>query len=213
MVDPKIFREEIDKMYPQKMVHLHYDPKKPWTMLFAVILSAQCTDARVNAVTPRLFADFPNLEAFANAEVGEIRESMASISFCNAKAKHLRGSARRLLLDFGGKVPQEMNALITLPGVGRKTANVVAHVLYGLNLGFVVDTHIKRIAYRTGQTRHTDPVKVEKDMKKLHPRQSWGDLAHKLVQFGRDVCPARSPGCETCPFKQICPRRGVKKSF
>lgn len=213
MVPPDAFRAVIDGLYPKEMVHLQYDKSRPWTLLFAVILSAQCTDARVNTVTPKLFTALPDLEAFVAQPVELIREQIASISFPNNKAKALKGASEKLLLEHNGVVPNTMEELTALPGVGRKTANVALSVLYGINLGFVVDTHIGRIARRCGHTRHTDPVKVEKDLMRRHPQNRWGSLSHKLVQFGRDWCDARKPKCGTCPMRDLCPKRGVQKEY
>jgi endonuclease-3 len=212
MVDPVIFVQKMYSMYPKELVHLDWDKTRPFTFLFAVILSAQCTDARVNIVTPVLFEEFPDLESFVARPVEELEQVIKSTGFYRNKAKNLKACAERLLLVHAGKIPTSMEEMVALGGVGRKTANVVLHVLYGLNAGFVVDTHIKRISYRVGMTEHASPVKIERDLVALMPQNVWGSMAHKMVQFGRDVCNARTPKCSLCVYGSVCPRNGVERS-
>lgn len=211
-VNPEEFVQKMYSMYPEELVHLKWDPMRPFTFLFAVILSAQCTDARVNIVTPVLFQEFPDLESFVARPVEELEQVIKSTGFYRSKAKNLKACAERLLLEHDGVIPRTMAEMIQLGGVGRKTANVVLHVLYGINAGFVVDTHIKRISYRVGFTQHTSPIKIERDLVKLLPKEKWGSMAHKMVQFGRDVCDSRNPYCSLCHYQETCPRNGVEKS-
>jgi endonuclease-3 len=206
-----IFVQEITQQYPIEKCHLHWDKKRPWTLLFAVILSAQCTDKRVNMVTPKLFKVFPDLESYAVRPVGEIESIIRSTGFFRSKAKSLKGSAQKILLDFKGILPDSMSDLISLPGVARKTANVILWNIFGKNEGFVVDTHIRRIAQRAGLSREKNPVKIEQDLMKQLPKKHWGDLSHKLVQFGRDTCKAPTPLCSKCFFRDICPKNEVMK--
>ncbi len=208
---PKVFTNRILSHYKYEKCHLDYDAHRPWTLLFAVILSAQCTDKRVNIVTKSLFEKFPDLESYIARPIEELQSEIKSTGFFRSKAKSLRGCAEKLLLEFKGQVPNTMDALTTLPGVGRKTANVILWNLFQKNDGFVVDTHVGRIARRTGLTKQTDPVKVEQDLMKLIPQTHWGEMSHMLVQFGRDTCKAPKPKCEECFFRDVCPKVGVKK--
>lgn len=205
-ISPKLFTELLYKNYSQEVCHLSWDRSRPWTLLFAVILSAQCTDKRVNMVTPILFKKFPDLESYAIRPIEEIEYIIKSTGFYHSKAKSLKSSAEKLLLDFNGSLPSTMEELIQLLGVGRKTANVVLWNVFGQNVGFVVDTHVGRIARRTGLTKSKDPIKIEKDLMKKLPQESWGELSHMLVQFGRDTCVARKPRCGQCFFKDVCPQ-------
>ena len=204
------FRKSLFEHYPDEICHLHWDRTRPWTLLWAVILSAQCTDKRVNMTTPELFRQFPNLESYTNQPLKNLETLIRPTGFYHTKARHIRAAAETILLEHNGHVPDTMEALLTLPGVGRKTANVVLWNLYSLNEGFVVDTHVKRIMHRTGFTRHTDPQKIEQDLMKQFPREDWGHMSHMLVQFGRDTCKAPRPRCETCFLRERCPRIGVK---
>ena len=210
-ISPQAFTARILNHYKYEKCHLDYDQKRPWTLLFAVILSAQCTDKRVNIVTKELFKNFPDLESYVARPIEELEREIKSTGFFRSKAKSLRGCAEKLLLEYDGQVPDEMDELVTLPGVGRKTANVILWNLFGKNDGFVVDTHVGRIARRTGLTKNTDPVKVEKDLIKLLPKNHWGEMSHMLVQFGRDTCKAPKPKCAECFFRDVCPKNGVKK--
>lgn len=209
-IDPKLFTSRILQHYNREKCHLDYDKTRPWTLLFAVILSAQCTDKRVNIVTKSLFTNFPDLESYIARPIEELQQEIKSTGFFRSKAKSLRGCAENILLRHNGQVPDTMEELTAFPGVGRKTANVILWNLFGKNDGFVVDTHVGRIARRTGLSKHTDPVKVEKDLMKLIPKHHWGEMSHMLVQFGRDTCKAPRPKCEECFFRDVCPRRGVQ---
>src|ERR1039458_6525024 len=185
------------------------DFRKPLELLVATILSAQCTDARVNQVTPELFRRFPDVAALAASPPGALEEIIRSTGFFNAKAKSLRGMAKALVSEHGGEVPRTMEALHALPGVGRKTANVVLGNVWGTPDGVVVDTHVGRLARRLGWTRQTDAVKAERDLNRMVPRDRWTWISHALIQHGRRICTARRPQCERCTLSDICPKRGV----
>ncbi len=181
----------------------------PLELLVATILSAQCTDARVNLVTPGLFRRFPDARSIATSPRGALEKVIRSTGFFNAKAKALRGAARAIVEKHGGEVPRTMDALRALPGVGRKTANVVLGSAFGAPDGVVVDTHVGRLARRLGWSRHADPEKVERDLNALFPRERWVFLGHALILHGREICAARRPRCETCVLSDLCPREGV----
>ena len=189
--------------YPDAHCALDYDT--PLQLLVAVILSAQCTDERVNLTTPALFARYPTAEALAAADPAELEELVRPTGFYRNKARFIRETAARLLAEYGGGVPPEMDALLTLPGVARKTANVVRGEIYALADGITVDTHVKRLAARLGLTAATDPVKVERDLMAIIPPESWIEIAHLLIWHGRRVCAARKPNCPACPLRDICP--------
>ncbi|AOP34020.1 endonuclease III [Leptospira tipperaryensis] len=182
---------------------LHY--KNDYELAIAVILSAQCTDERVNQVTPALFKFFPTLESFANADILEIEKLIFSTGFYHNKAKSIQGFARKLLNDFQGKIPNTIAELITLPGFGRKTANVVLSEVHGLVEGIVVDTHVNRIAKILGLTTKSDPVQVEKDLMNLLPKKYWRDISLYLIFLGRKSCKAHRRFCEECILKKECP--------
>lgn len=185
------------------------DYANPYELLAAVILSAQCTDKQVNLVTPALFARYPTPAALAQAQQADVEELIHSTGFFRNKAKSLVGMARRLVEAFGSQVPRGMDELLSLPGVARKTANVVRGECFGLADGVVVDTHVTRLAFRMGLTRHTEPVKIERDLMALLPREQWIAFSHRLIRLGRTICTARKPLCASCPVLPHCPRRGV----
>lgn len=186
--------------YPSSCMLTH---QKDYELLFAVRLSAQCTDARVNLITPILFERFPTLEAFAQADTAEIQEIVKPCGFYMVKGADIKKAALMLLEKFGGKVPDNMDDLLSIPGVGRKTANLILGDIYG-QPGIVTDTHCIRIAGKLGMTKNTDPYKVEMDLLKLIPPAEQGDFCHRLVHFGRDICTARSPKCAFCFLNDIC---------
>lgn len=190
------------KAYPQAECALHH--RDPWELLVATILSAQCTDARVNMVTPALFREFPTPAIFAAASLPEIEAEIRSTGFYHNKAKSLSGAAKRLLSDFHGRVPRKMEELLTLPGVARKTANVVLGVAYKEAVGVVVDTHVLRLSMRLGLTRNTAPEKVEQDLMKIIPQDHWIDFSHEMIHHGRQICIARKPRCADCPLEILC---------
>jgi endonuclease III len=204
--DPVQARSTLDALvarYPRADCALVH--KNAFELLVATILSAQCTDARVNQVTPHLFARWPTAAALAEAEPAELEAVVRPTGFFRSKAKSLKAMAQRLVQEFGGEVPRSMDELLTLRGVARKTANVVRGVVWGLADGVVVDTHVGRIARRLGWTRHEDPVKVERDLMALFPRESWIALSHVLIHHGRDLCAALRPRCAACPVAAACP--------
>lgn len=200
-----------------RLEHLYGDAScsldfgRPLELLVATILSAQCTDVRVNLVTPEVFRRFPDVAALAAAPPGALEEVIRSTGFFNAKAKSLRGMARALVEKHGGEVPRTMEALHALPGVGRKTANVVLGNVWGTPDGVVVDTHVGRLARRLGWTRQTDAVKAERDLNRIIPKERWTWISHALIQHGRRICTARRPQCERCTLADICPKVGVEK--
>ncbi len=186
------------------LVHAH-----PFELLVATILSAQCTDARVNQVTPALFREFPDASSMAAASQDRIEELIRSTGFFRSKAKSILGTARAIVRLHGGVVPQTVDALVALPGVGRKTANVVLGNAFGSPAGVVVDTHVGRLARRLGWSRHTNPEKVEADLNGLIPRSRWVWISHALILHGRTVCNSRKPRCESCRLSGICPKVGT----
>ena len=178
--------------------------KDAWQLLVATILSAQCTDARVNMVTPVLFKRFPTPADLAAAPIDEIKEIIRSTGFYNNKAKSIQGAAKKIIADFTGKVPRTMEELLTVPGAARKTANVVLGVAYGLAVGVVVDTHVLRLSRRLELTTETTPEKVEQDLMKIVPEGHWIAFSHELIHHGRQVCIARKPRCVDCTLEKVC---------
>lgn len=179
--------------------------KDAFELLVATILSAQCTDVRVNKVTPALFARFPTPAAMAGADREELEELVRSTGFYRNKAKNIQGAAQRIVEVYAGEVPEEMKALLTLPGVARKTANVVLGVSYGIADGVVVDTHVKRLSNRLKLTKESTPEKIERDLMKITPQEEWINLSHLLIFHGRQVCDARKPRCGACTLAALCP--------
>lgn len=178
----------------------------PLELLIATQLAAQCTDARVNQVTPQLFAKYPDVYAFAHAEETELQEDIRSTGFFRNKARNITACAQMLISDFDGEVPQTMEELLRLPGVGRKTANLVLGDVFGVP-GVVVDTHATRLSNRLGLTQNQDPYKIELDLQKVIPQEEWANFCHYLVTHGRAYCQARSPQCSVCPVNHICPQK------
>lgn len=192
---------ELEKLYPDVKCSLEYE--KPYELLFATRLAAQCTDARVNIVTKTLYAKYPDLQAFAEADLAELEQDVKPCGFYHTKAKSLKEMARMLIDVFGGEVPDTMEELLSLPGVGRKTANLIMGDVYG-KPAVVTDTHCIRITGRLGMTSNKEPAKVEKDLVKLLPPEVSNHFCHQTVQFGRDICRARSPKCGECPLNYFC---------
>lgn len=201
-----IFRR-LARTYPDATCALDY--RNAFELLCATILSAQCTDVRVNLVTPTLFARYPTPQALAAASPGEVQEIIKSTGFFRNKTKSLLGMSTAVDERHGGKVPDSMDELVTLPGVGRKTANVILGNAFDKNEGVVVDTHVGRVSKRLGLTKQTDPVKVEQDLMKLFPNDRWTMLSHLLIEHGRRICEARRPKCEACFLCDICPSSTV----
>ena len=199
--------EILKELYPDAICSL--TASNPFELLVAVRLSAQCTDARVNIVTPALFERYKTIEEYANAEVKEIEKYIHSCGFYKSKAESIVGMAQKILSDFNGKVPDTIEDLITLPGVGRKTANLIVGDIYG-KPAIVVDTHCIRITNRLGLVAEKDPKKIEFALKKIIPAEEGSDFCHRIVLFGRDVCSARKPLCDVCKMNEICKKVGVK---
>ena len=194
--------ERLKMLYPDAVCSLEYE--KDYELLISVRLSAQCTDARVNLVTPALFARYPTLKSFAEADVDEVGQYVHSCGFWRAKARDIVASAQQLLERFDGRVPDKMEDLLTLPGVGRKTANLLLGDIYGKE-GYVCDTHCIRITGRLGLTDGSrDPLKVEQQLRQCIPPEESNNFCHRMVLFGRDTCTARSPQCGTCPLRDLC---------
>jgi endonuclease III len=189
--------------YPNATCSLDYET--PVQLLVATILSAQCTDDRVNIVTPKLFGRFPDAPSMANAELSELEELVRSTGFYRNKAKNIQAACRRIVDVYGGEVPAVMEDLLTLPGVARKTANVTLAHAYGIIVGVTVDTHVKRISYLWGLTKNTDPLKIEQELMKLIPQKDWENYSIMSIYHGRAVCNARKPDCDNCQFADICP--------
>ena len=195
--------QRLKQTYPDAACALHHS--NPFELLCATILSAQCTDARVNLVTPVLFARYPDPAALAAARQSELEEIIKSTGFFRNKAKSLIGMAQAIVAEHGGVVPRTMEQLRALPGVGRKTANVVLGNAFGINEGITVDTHVTRLSKRLALTRHDDPVKIEQDLMKLIPHEDWALVSHLLIFHGRQVCVARRPRCWECVLADFCP--------
>jgi len=197
----------LKRSYPDAVCALeHHDS---YQLLVATILSAQCTDARVNMVTPELFRRFPDAASLARAEPAELESLIRSTGFFRAKARNLLAMAGQIVARHDGTVPEELDALTALPGVGRKTANVVLGTAFGIASGVVVDTHVKRITRRLGLTESRTPEQIERDLMELIPKTQWVDFSHRLIHHGRKVCLARSPRCESCSLASLCPKIGV----
>jgi endonuclease-3 len=192
----------LDQMYPGATCALHH--RNPWELLVATILSAQCTDKRVNEVTPGLFAKYPTPRDFAAVRPEVLAGDIRSTGFFNNKAKSIVGAATRIVGEFGGEVPRTMEALLTVPGAARKTANVVLGTAYGIAVGVVVDTHVQRIAARLDLTKNSDPVKIERDLMKIVPREKWILFSHQIILHGRALCVARNPKCAECGLNSLC---------
>jgi endonuclease-3 len=192
----------LDRMYPDATCALTH--RTPWELLVATILSAQCTDKRVNEVTPGLFVKYPTPADFAAVRPEVLARDIRSTGFFNNKAKSITGAARKIMSDFGGQVPRTIEELLTVPGAARKTANVVLGTAYGIASGVVVDTHVTRIARRLDLTKQSDPVKIERDLMKIVPREKWILFSHQIIHHGRAICTARSPHCGECLLETVC---------
>ena len=203
--DPKRVRailEKLDQAYPGATCALHHD--NPFQLLIATILSAQCTDERVNIVTKTLFPKYPTPKDFAYATPSEIENDIRPTGFFRNKTKSIMGASKKIVEEFAGKVPQTMDELLTLPGVARKTANVVLGTAFGIAAGVVVDTHVQRLSARLDLTKNTDPKKIEQDLMKVIPQDRWILFSHQLIWHGRRVCQARKPRCVECNLERLC---------
>jgi endonuclease-3 len=192
----------LHNLYPDATCSLNY--ATPVQLLVATILSAQCTDERVNKVTPELFGRFPDAESLANADILELEELVRSTGFYRNKAKNIKAACQMIVSDFNSVVPNKMEELLKLPGVARKTGNVVLAHAYGINAGVTVDTHVKRLSQRLGLTKNTEPIGIEKDLMQLLPQPEWENWSIRLIYHGRAVCKARSPGCDVCQLTDLC---------
>jgi endonuclease-3 len=193
----------LKRLYPDATCSLNYST--PVQLLVATILSAQCTDERVNLVTPALFSKFPDAASLANADLAELENLVRSTGFYRNKAKNIQAACRMIVNEFGDHVPKRMEQLLQLPGVARKTANVVLAHAYGINVGVTVDTHVKRLSQRLGLTEHPDPIRIERDLMRLLPQPDWENWSIRLIYHGRAICKARSPACEACQLAELCP--------
>jgi len=198
----QVILKTLDEMYPNATCALIHS--NPWELLVATILSAQCTDKRVNEVTPGLFAKYPTPRDFAAVRPEALANDIRSTGFFNNKAKSLIGAAKKIVNEFGGEVPRTLEELITVPGAARKTANVVLGTAYGIASGLVVDTHVQRIARRLDLTKQTDPVKIERDLMKVIPQDRWILFSHQIILHGRALCIARKPKCAECKLAEVC---------
>lgn len=194
--------------YPAAKCALNFH--SPLELLIATILSAQCTDVRVNIVTKELFRKYRSAADYADADSRQLEAEIKSTGFFRSKAKSIQSTCRRLVDEYDGQVPNDLEALVKLPGVGRKTANVVLGTAFGIASGVVVDTHVRRITKRLGLTTHKEPEKIERDLMAVLPRKEWVDFSHRLIHHGRRICIARRPKCDECTLNKVCPRVGVE---
>lgn len=199
--------KRLRKEYPAPETALDF--KNPFELLVATILSAQTTDAHVNRVTESLFKKYKSVKDYADASPGTFQRDISSINFYKTKAKNIQGSAKMVVERFNSKVPKTMDELVSLPGVARKTANIVLSNAYGINEGIAVDTHVKRLAYRLGLTKNEDPAKIEKDLIAITPREEWGNLSHLLIFHGRKTCQAKKPKHDECVLYDMCPSKDI----
>ena len=208
LLHAKNILKNLKKAYPEAGCSLSF--RSPLELLVATILSAQCTDVQVNKVTPKLFRQFRSAKDYATAPIDQLEELIRTTGFYHNKAKHIQNACQKIIADFGGKVPDTMDALVSLPGVGRKTANVVLGNAFGRNEGFTVDTHVFRLSHRLGLASGTTPGKVEQELMSLFPQTDWAFLSHALILLGRQWCRARKPLCADCPLTQECPKVDVE---
>jgi endonuclease III len=195
------------KEYPEPKTALLF--KTPFELLVATILSAQTTDTLVNRITQSLFKKYKTVKDYAAVSPDEFRNDIRSINFYNTKAKHILSSAKMIVEKFVSKVPKTMEELTTLPGVARKTANIILFNCYGINEGIAVDTHVKRLTIRLGLTKHEDPERIERDLMEITPKEEWGNLSHLLILHGRSICLAKKPQHKECVLNDLCPSRGI----
>jgi endonuclease-3 len=199
---------KLKEHYPDAKCALHH--RNPFELLIATILSAQCTDEKVNQVTPGLFEKYPTPEAFARADLSDLEWMIRPTGFFKNKSKSIQGASQKIVAEYGGHVPRTMEELIELPGVGRKTANVVLGVAFQIPIGVVVDTHVGRLSYRLGLTKSEAPVQIEKDLQAVVPKQEWIHFSHLLISHGRQICKSQRPRCDICFLNKLCPKKGVK---
>ncbi len=197
----------LKKEYPEPKTALHF--RDPFQLLAATVLSAQTTDVLVNKVTENLFKKYRTVKDYANAPLEELQKDVSHINFYKTKAKNIQASAKMIVEKFNSRVPKTMDELVTLPGVARKTANIILSNAYGINEGIAVDTHVKRLSYRLGLTKNEDPVKVEQDLMAVTPKEEWSNLSHLLIFHGRKICHAKNPKHQECVLYDICPSRNI----
>jgi endonuclease-3 len=199
--------KRLKKEYPKPKTALSFT--SPFELLVATILSAQSTDTLVNKITEKLFKKYRTIQDYADVSLGELQKDVSSINFYKTKAKNIQASAQLIIERFKSKVPDTMDELTSLPGVARKTANIILSNVYGINEGIAVDTHVKRLAYRLGITKNGDPVKIEKDLMEITPRNEWGNISHLLIFHGRKICQAKKPNHQECVLYDICPSKNI----
>ncbi|HWR58543.1 MAG TPA: endonuclease III [Thermodesulfovibrionales bacterium] len=199
--------KRLKKEYPAPKTALSF--RNPFELLVATVLSAQTTDVHVNRVTGTLFKKYKSVKDYADVPLDELRKDVSSINFYNNKAKNIQASARMIIEQFGGKVPKTMDELTQLPGVARKTANIILFGAFGINEGIAVDTHVKRLSCRLGLTKNEDPVRIERDLMAITPREEWGNMSNLLIFHGRKICQAKKPNHGGCVLYDICPSRGI----
>jgi endonuclease-3 len=204
-----VIYDRLIKRYPDPEPELDWN--NAWELMVATALAAQCTDVRVNKVTPELFKRWPGPAEMNEADLGEVEEVIRSTGLFRNKAKNLKGAAAVVMDEFDGEMPRTMKDMIKLPGVARKTANIVLSNAMDVHEGVAVDTHVKRLSFRMGLTKSTNPNVIEKDLMPLFKRENWGDANHVLVLYGREICSARSPKCDICELNDICPQNGIEK--
>ncbi len=198
----QIIIKKLSKIYPNPQTPLYH--KNVFELFVAVVLSAQMQDTRLNKILPKLFEKFPNAKSFANAKLNDLEDALKGVNYYKTKAKHLKQACNIIESKFNGKVPNTLEGLLSLPGVGKKSANVILNEGYNITSGIVVDTHVKRLAQRLGLTKHTDPKKIEQDLKKIVPKKYWRDFSLWLIFYGREVCTAKNPKCNKCVIKEVC---------
>ncbi|MBI4684131.1 MAG: endonuclease III [Nitrospirae bacterium] len=199
--------KRLKKEYPEPKTALNF--KNPFELLVATVLSAQTTDVHVNKVTEKLFQKYKSVKDFADTPLVTLKKNISSINFYNNKAKNIQASAKMIIEKFNSRVPKTMEELVILPGVARKTANIVLSNAYGINEGIAVDTHVKRLSYRLGLTKHEDPVKIERDLIAITPKEDWENISHLLIFHGRKLCQAKKPNHSECVLYDICPSKDI----
>jgi endonuclease-3 len=199
--------KRLNKAYPKPRTALNFSD--PFQLLVATILSAQTTDVLVNKVTENLFRKYRTVKDYADASLETLQKDTGSVNFYKTKAKNIQAGAKIIVAQFNSQVPKTMNELTSLPGVARKTANIVLSNAFGIHEGIAVDTHVKRLSYRLGLTKNTDPVKIEKDLMAITPKKEWGNISHLLIFHGRKICQARKPDHQECVLSNICPSRNI----
>ncbi|KAF0143768.1 MAG: endonuclease III [Nitrospirae bacterium] len=199
--------KKLKKEYPEPKIALNY--RTPFELLVATVLSAQTTDVHVNKVTEKIFKKYKSIKDYADTPLDMLKKDVSSINFYNNKAKNIQASAKMIIEKFNSRVPRTMEELVTLPGVARKTANIILSNVYGINEGIAVDTHVKRLTYRLGLTKFEDPVKIEKDLMALTPKEDWSNISHLLIFHGRKICQAKKPKHNECVLYDICPSRNI----